>query len=78
MCSPTFLFDEASSIIEPNLHALFHDPADRDQILHYCWNMQDIFYVGLITLFAEWDIADMLNGVYCIIPSFNKYRLIRF
>ena len=30
-----FFFYEASSVIEPNLHALFHDLVDEDQILHY-------------------------------------------
>ena len=66
-----FLFDDTPSIVEPNLHALFHDLADRDQILRYCWNMQDVLDVGLVALFTEWDITDMLNGLNCVIPSFH-------
>ena len=73
-----FLFNEASSIVEPNLHALFHNLADRDYILRYCWNMQYILDVCLFALFTEWDIVDMLNGVYCVIPSFNTARSIGF
>ena len=40
--------------------------------------MQAIFYVGLIALFVKRNIADMLNGVYCVIPSFNTARSIGF
>ena len=67
----TFLFDEASSIVEPNLHTLFHDPVNLDEILCYGWNMQDILDVDLITFFTERDVSDMLNGVNCVIPNFN-------
>ena len=65
-----FLYNEveASYVIEANLHALVHDIADEDQILLYCWKMQDVLDVGLIALFAEWDITDMLNRVTCVIP----------
>ena len=41
------------------------------QILRYYWNMQNVIDEALIALFVEWDIADMLNGVNCVIPSFH-------
>mgnify|MGYP000550673338 CR=1 FL=1 len=66
-----FLFDEAATFVELNLHDLFHDLADRDQILYSSWHMQDILDIGLIVVFAEGDIFDMLNGVDCVIPSFH-------
>ena len=72
--NPAFLFDEAPIVVEANLHAPFHDLADRDQILHYRYNMQDVLDLGLVTLFAERDIFDMMNGVDCVIPSFNIVR----
>ena len=50
-----------------NLYALFHNLADGDQALCYCHDMQDVLDVGLVTLFPEWDITDMLNGVNCVI-----------
>ena len=56
-------------MVELNLHALFYNLADQDQILHYSWNMQDVLDVGLIALFVKWDIADMVNRVNCIIHS---------
>ena len=64
-----FLYNEveASYVIEANLHALVHDIADEDQILLYCWKMQDVLDVGLIAFFPKWDIANMLNGVNCVI-----------
>ena len=65
-------FLRSTSIVEPNLHALFHNLADRDQILRCCWNMQDVLDVGLIAVFAEWDITDILNKVNCAIPNFHK------
>ena len=74
--SVTFFFNESSSIIEANLHALFHNLADRDKIFCYCWNMQDIVDVGLIALFAEWDITNILKGVNCVI-SFPHSRVVR-
>ena len=64
-----FLFNEAPSIIEVSLHALFHNLVDRDQILRYCWNMQDVLNVGLVAFFPKWDITDMLNGVNCVMSS---------
>ena len=66
-----FLFYEVSFIVELNFRALFHNLANRDQILRYCRNMQDALDVGLVTLFTEWDITDMLNGVNHINPSFH-------
>ena len=39
--------------------------------------MQNILDVGLVALFAEWDIADMLNGVNSVIPSFYISRSVR-
>ena len=35
--------DEATFIVEADLHVLLHDLADRDQILRYGGYMQDIF-----------------------------------
>ena len=66
-----FLFDEATMVVESNLHALFHDLADQDQILRYSWNMLDILDVGMIDLFVEGDISNMLNGVDYVIPCFH-------
>ena len=33
--------------------------------------MQDVLDVGLVVFFPKWDIADTLNGVDCVIPSFH-------
>ena len=73
-----FFLDGAPSIVEANLHALFHNLTDRANILCYCWNMQYVLDVGLGALFLESDITDMLNGVICVIPSFyiaGSFRL---
>ena len=67
----TFFFDEASSIVEANLHALFENLANLDHVLCYCWYMQNVLDVDLVAFFPKWDIADMLNGVNCVIPSFQ-------
>ena len=61
-----FLFNEAAFVIEPDLHALLHDLVDRDHILHYSWNMQDVPDVRLVALFVERDIIDMVCGVILI------------
>ena len=60
------LFNEAAFVIEPDLHALLHDLVDRDHILHYSWNMQDVPDVRLVALFVERDIIDMVCGVILI------------
>ena len=49
-----FIFYEAPSIVEANMHALFYNLADRDRILRYSRNMQDVIDVGLVALFSEW------------------------
>ena len=36
----TFFFDEASFVVEMNLHALFHYLTNWDQILHYCQKLE--------------------------------------
>ena len=54
-------FDEATALVESNLHALFNNLADRDQILRDGRNMQDILNEGLLTFFAERNIADVPN-----------------
>ena len=66
-----FLFDEPSSVVEPNLHTLLLNLIDQEQILRYCWNTQEVINVGLIARFSEWDITDMLNGVNCVIPCLH-------
>ena len=48
--------------------------ANRDKILRYCRNMQDIFDVALVALFVEWDILDILNGMNYVIPNFYIVR----
>ena len=58
-------FDETTSLVESNLHALFNNSADRDQILRDSRNMQDIFNVGFLTFFAERNIVDMPNWTRC-------------
>ena len=65
------LLNKASSLIELDLHALFHDLTDRDQILCYGRNMQIFFDVGLFAILLKWDIANMLNGVNCVILNFH-------
>ena len=59
-------FDEATA-----LHALLNNLADRDQILRDGGNMQDIFNVGFLTFFAEWNIANVLNWMRSVVSSFN-------
>ena len=70
-----FLFDEASSVVDVNLHALFHNLANRDQVLRYCWNMQDVLNVGLIALSTEGNISNMLDGVRVVFASFDDPQL---
>ena len=33
--------------------------------------MQEVLDVGLIPFFAKREVFDMMNGVDCVIPSFN-------
>ena len=33
--------------------------------------MHDVVYVGLVSVFPKWDIADMLNGMNSVIPRFH-------
>ena len=56
-------------MVETDLHALFYDLANQDQILHYSWNMQDVLDVGLVPLFTERDITNMLYQMCCVISS---------
>ena len=51
--------DEATFVVEADLHALLHDLADRDQILCYCGHVQDILDASLLAFFSEWDNADV-------------------
>ena len=66
--SAVFL-DEATFVVEANLHALLHDLANRDQILCDGGYIQDIFYASLLTFFPEWDIADVPNGMRSIVSG---------
>ena len=59
--------DEATFVVETNLHALLHDLADQYQIICYCWYIQNIFYASLFAFFPEWDIADVLNAMCDVI-----------
>ena len=72
-----FLLDEATTLVEMDLHPLLQNLADWDQILRDGWYMQDVFNVCIIAFFAEWDIADMLNGVSSIISGLNIAGSIR-
>ena len=72
------LFNEATFVIELDLHSLLHDLADRDQILCYSWNMQDVLDVGLFVDVLVRDISNMLNGVYYVVPSFKVAGSIKF
>ena len=66
----SFIFlDEATFAVEADLHALFHDSADRDQFFCYGRNMQDIFYASLVTFSPEWDITDVPNGMRSVISG---------
>ena len=69
-----FCFDETSSIVDVDLLALFNNLVNWDRVLCYCTYMQNILDVGLVAFFPKWDIADMLNGVNCVIPSFHIAR----
>ena len=64
-----FLLDKATFMVETDLHALFYDLANQDQILHYSWNMQDVLDVGWVALLAVWDINDMSYWMCCVISS---------
>ena len=65
----SFLFDKAFSIVDANLHALFHYMADLDQIVCYCRNMQDVLDVDFVVVFLEWDITDIFS--FHIVGSFG-------
>ena len=64
-------FDEAPFLVESNLHPLLNHLDDRDQILRDGGYMQDIFNVGLLTYFAERNIADVLNRMRSVISGFD-------
>ena len=68
---PTLFFDEATTLVESNLHALFNKLAIRDQIFGDGWNMQDILNVGLLTFFAERNIADVPNRMRSVVSGFD-------
>ena len=72
----TLLFDEATSVVESNLHALLHNLVNWDQILCYVRNMQDILNVCLITFILEWDMIDMPNWMCGVVPSLHTPGLI--
>ena len=46
----TFFFDKAPIIIESNLPTLFNNLVDRDHVLHYSWNMQEVSYLCLFAI----------------------------
>ena len=54
-------FDEATALVKSYLHALFNNLADRDQFFRDGPNMQEILNVGLLTFFAERNIANVIN-----------------
>ena len=73
----TIFLDEATFVVEADLHALLHDLADRDQFFCYGGNMQDIFYASLVTFFPEWDIADVPNRMRSVVSGLYVAGLIR-
>ena len=73
----TIFLDEATFIVEENLHALLHDLADRDQILCDGGYTQDIFYACLFAIFPEWDIANVLNGMCGVVSRLYVVGWIR-
>ena len=64
-------FDEATVLVESNLHPLLNQLADRDQILRDGRYMQDIFNVGLLTFFTERNIADVPNRMRSVVSGFD-------
>ena len=70
LCDESALFfNEATALVESNLHALFHNLVDWDQFFSYVRNIQDILDVGFVVFFLEWDIATLSNQMCCVIPS---------
>ena len=66
--SAVFL-NEASVVVETDLHALLHNLADRDKIICYCGHVQDILDAIFLAIFPEWDIADVLNGMRSVVSG---------
>ena len=66
-----FLFNEATTLVESDLHALLHNLANWDQILCDGRYMQAIFGTSLFAIFSNWDIFDMPNRVSGIISSLD-------
>ena len=64
-------FDETTTLVESNLHAFLNNLANQDQILRGSQNMQDIFNVGLLTFFAERNIADVPNRMRSVVSGFD-------
>ena len=65
----TIFLDEATFVVEADLHALLHNLANRDQIVCYCGHMQVILDASLLAFFPEWDIADVLNGMRSVVSG---------
>ena len=74
-------FYEATTLVESNLHTLFNNLADIDQILRDGRNMQDILNVGFLTFVAERNIVNVLNQMHSVVSGFNiagSLRLSKF
>ena len=64
-------FDEATVLVESNLHALFNNLADRDQIIRDGRDMQNILNVSLLTFFAKRNIANVSNRIRSVVSGFD-------
>ena len=64
---PTIFFYKSSFVVETDLHALLHDLANGDKILCYCRNVQDILDAIVFSVFTEWNVADVSNGMYDVV-----------
>ena len=60
-------FYKSSFVVETDLHALLHDLANGDKILCYCRNVQDILDAIVFSVFTEWNVADVSNGMYDVV-----------
>ena len=59
--------DEATFVVEANLHALLHDLAHREQSFVMVGTCKTFFMQLLVTFFPEWDIADVPNGMRSVV-----------
>ena len=69
-------FNEATTLVESNLHPLLNNLVDRDQILRDGRYMQDILNVYLVALFTKWDIADVPNQMSGVVSDLDMARSI--